>query len=60
MKIGNITKRGARSFRIKLELERDQGTGRRRYYAETIRGERGEALKDVRISEAMLGDVLDG
>lgn len=48
MKIGSVTRRGARSFRIKVELDRDPSTGRRRHLTETIRGARGEPLKDVR------------
>ena len=48
MKIGNITKRGERSFRVKIEIDRDPATGRRRYFVETIRGRPDEALRAVR------------
>ncbi len=43
MKLGNITKRGTASWRIKIELERDPVTGKRRHYWETINGTRDKA-----------------
>jgi integrase len=48
MSNGNITKRGTRSFRIKIELDRDPDTGQRRHHLETIRGEPGESLTEVK------------
>ena len=36
MKLGNITKRGKNSWRIKIELPRDPVTGERRAHFETI------------------------
>ena len=43
MKLGNITKRGNASWRIKIELERDAITGKRRMYWETVTGTRDKA-----------------
>ena len=45
MKLGNITKRGKNSWRIKIELPRDPVTGERRAHFETVRCEtRKEAI----------------
>ncbi len=43
MKVGNITKRGKASWRIKIELNRDPVTGKRRMYWETVTGTRDNA-----------------
>ena len=60
MKEGNITKRGARSFRIKIELDRDPDTGKRRYYLETVKGRPGEFVKEARTrARARLIELLD-
>lgn len=60
MKQGNITKRGARSFRIKIELDRDTETGRRRYHLETIKGRPGESVKDAKArAKALLVEIID-
>ena len=60
MRQGNITKRGERSFRIKIELERDPNTGKRRYHVETVSGGAGEPVRDVRArANARLIELLD-
>lgn len=45
---GNITKRGERSFRIKVELDRDPQTGKRRYHLETVKAAPGEPVGKAR------------
>lgn len=45
---GNITKRGANSFRLKIELARDPVTGKRRFHWETVSGQTGEPLGAIR------------
>jgi integrase len=47
MKLGNITKRGKSSWRIKIELERDPVTGKRRHYWETVTGTREKAKEKL-------------
>ena len=60
MNEGNITKRGERSFRIKIELDRDPETGKRRNHLETVRGERGESVREIRRrANARLVELLD-
>jgi integrase len=54
MRLGNITKRGKASWRVKVELSRDPVTGRRRYHLETVHGKREDAkAKLVEIAEQM-------
>ena len=48
MSSGNITKRGERSFRLKVELARDPATGKRRFHLETVKGLPGEKVGEVR------------
>ncbi len=56
---GNITKRGERSFRIKVELSRDPETGKRRYHLETLKGLPDEKIGDVRArAKARLVELL--
>ena len=45
---GNITRRGAKSWRIKYELPRDSDTGRRRTAYKTIKGTRKDAERELR------------
>ena len=52
MKLGNITKRGQSSWRVKIELPRDPQTGQRRYHLETVRGRREDA-------KAKLAEIRD-
>jgi integrase len=42
---GNITRRGKRSWRIKVELPRDPATGARQAHYETVKGTRDDARK---------------
>ena len=59
MRKGNITKRGGRSFRIKIELDRDPKTGQRQYHLETVRGEVGESVTQVKTrARARLVELL--
>ncbi len=52
MKLGNITKRGKGSWRIKVELPRDPVLGKRRTHYETVKGKRKDAkAKIVEIRE---------
>ena len=54
MKLGNITKRGKGSWRIKVELPRDPVSGKRRTHYETVKGNRKDAnAKIVEIREKM-------
>ena len=48
MRKGNISRRGERSFRIKIELDRDPDTGRRQYHLETVKGLPGQSVKEAR------------
>ncbi len=48
MRNGSITKRGKRSFRIKVELPRDPETGERRQHLETIRAWPDETVSHAR------------
>jgi integrase len=48
MRKGNITRRGDRSFRIKIELEREPTSGQRRYHLETVRGAPGETRSETK------------
>jgi integrase len=48
MRKGNITRRGGRSFRIKIELERDPATGKRRHHLETVSPLPGEMVSDTK------------
>ncbi len=60
MSNGNITRRGERSFRFKIELDRDPETGKRRNHLETVRGERNESVREVRRrANARLVELLD-
>jgi integrase len=59
MRRGNITKRGANSYRIKIELDRDATTGRRRAHLETIRGLPGESKAETKArAKARLVELL--
>jgi integrase len=59
MREGNITRRGDRSFRIKIELEREPTSGHRRYHLETIRGAPGETRSEVKArAKARLVELL--
>src|SRR5262249_15830841 len=54
MRLGNITKRGKSSWRVKVELSRDPVSGKRRYHLETIHGRREDAkAKLVEIAEQL-------
>lgn len=44
---GNITRRGERSWRLKIEIERDPVTGRRRSRFVTVRGTKKEAQAEL-------------
>ncbi len=48
MRKGNISRRGERSFRIKIELARDPADGRRRYHLETVKGLPSETRTEVK------------
>jgi integrase len=47
MSRGNITKRGMKSWRLKIELSPDEVTGQRRYHTQTVRGSKADAQKEL-------------
>lgn len=56
----SLQKRGERSFRIRIELPRDPGTGRRRFHLETLKGNPAEAVKDVKArAKARAVELID-
>lgn len=56
----SLQKRGERSFRIRIELERDTKTKRRRFHLETVRGGPNEMVKDVKArAKARAIELLD-
>jgi len=58
MKTGNITRRGNRSFRIKIELDRGR-YGKRRYHLETVSAVKRETVSAVKArAKARLVELL--
>lgn len=57
MTTGNITRRGARSWRIKFDLPRDPISGERRTYLATVRGTKKEAQAEM---TRKLAEMHDG